>query len=231
MSDAGAGDDRRALPRLLVALLGYFVAGDLCRRALGVVGPEPSRELVSLVHAAGCVGLCGVALVWPASARLAARGAPAAVGRYLAFLLVWAPFSLFAYPWLLRTCGVEFAPQPQLAYFTAPTPDRWQFQVLLASTVLLSPLAEELCFRGYLRDLLRSVLAPTPALLLNSALFGLIHGPTFALPLTLLGLLFGWLRERYGNLGAPFVAHALHNALTVTLAVLWPDLLGKIYGQ
>lgn len=230
MSERG-DDAARAVPRLVSALLAYFAVGSLGAQALGATAPGTSNELSSVVHAVGCAAFCVVGWLRPSSARWSLRGAVPAVGAYFVYLTAWAPLALFAYPWLMHTWGVEFAPQPQLAYFASPPTDGWRFYVVLASTVVLSPLAEELCFRGYLRDLLLSVMAPRAALLVNALLFGLIHGLPFALPLAALGLLFGWLRERHDGIGAPFVAHALHNGLTVALAVAWPELLGKIYGR
>jgi membrane protease YdiL (CAAX protease family) len=95
--------------------------------------------------------------------------------------------------------------------------------------VLIGPLAEEFAFRGYGRDLIMRASGPRLALFGTAALFGIFHGMTLALPLALLGLLFGWLRERYRSLVPAFVAHALHNGLTVGLMLAWPEVLNEAY--
>ena len=54
-------------------------------------------------------------------------------------------------------------------------------------------------------------------------------GMAYALPITLLGALFGWLFAWRGSLLAPIAAHALHNGLTILVAVLWPESLDYLY--
>ena len=46
---------------------------------------------------------------------------------------------------------------------------------------------------------------------------------------TLMGLLFGYLRQRTGGLAAPILAHMLHNILTVGCTLLWPDFLKQVF--
>ncbi len=231
MSDAAADGELRQLGGLASAVGAYFVAGLGAARALGITATEAPVEARMLAHAAGCVAFCAVAWFLPPDARVRpVRGIGRGVATYLAFLLPWAPVALFAYPALLRSFGVEFAAQPHLAYFTAPPTERWQFYVVLGAVVLVGPLAEELAFRGYLRELLRGVAGPAAGLYGTALLFGLFHGVQLAAPLALLGWLFGWLRERHGSLAAPWVVHALHNAITVAITMTCPAWLQRVYG-
>jgi CAAX protease family protein len=91
--------------------------------------------------------------------------------------------------------------------------------------VLVAPLAEEIVFRGYVNDVLTDAFGERRALLVTSLLFGFVHGIERMVPIALLGLLFGWLRNRYDSLRAGFLAHATHNAITVGLTLLWPQSL------
>jgi len=222
-------DALSTLARGATALLAYLAFGAVAARLLGVV-PGGDAEGFLLSHGCGCVAFCVAASLLPPSAGLApARGAMAAPGFYALFLLVWVPFVLFVYGWVVHRLSVSFEPQPQLAYFAAADRDRWQFYAALATVVGIGPLAEEFAFRGYVRDLLAAASGQRAALWGTAALFGVFHGAVFALPVGLLGLLFGWLRERYACLSGPFVAHALHNGLTVALILVAPDFLDQVY--
>jgi membrane protease YdiL (CAAX protease family) len=216
--------------RIVAGVLGYLAVGVLTGRALGVSGTEGPLEPQILAHGAGCAGFCVFAWCLPPRARLwPPRGALHAPGLYGAFLLAWVPGTMFGYAWLLRVTGADFPPQPHLQYFASRALAAWPSVLAWATVVVVGPLAEEFAFRGYLRDLLHDVLGPRAGLWLTSVLFGLFHGVVFALPLTLLGLLFGWLRERYDSLAPAFVAHALHNGLTVGITMTWPEVLDAIY--
>ena len=80
----------------------------------------------------------------------------------------------------------------------------------------ITAFAEEFFFRGLLHGWLRKHLSLWPTALIAGALFGLVHGLEFAVPLGLFGVLLSWLRERIGLL-ACVAAHLVHNALVLTL--------------
>ncbi len=80
----------------------------------------------------------------------------------------------------------------------------------------LTALAEELFFRGLLHGWLRKHLRLWPTALVAGAIFGLVHGLEFAVPITLFGVLLSWLRERVGLL-ACVAAHLVHNASVLVL--------------
>ncbi|MFS4581311.1 exosortase E/protease, VPEID-CTERM system [Phaeobacter sp. C3_T13_0] len=92
--------------------------------------------------------------------------------------------------------------------------------VRLLGTIVLVPIIEELFFRGYLLrrmagqgNILRAVIA----LLISSALFGLMHD-RFALGMVA-GAIFGALYLRRGGLPAAIVAHMVANALIAYVAL------------
>ncbi|MBI1194716.1 MAG: JDVT-CTERM system CAAX-type protease [Gammaproteobacteria bacterium] len=93
------------------------------------------------------------------------------------------------------------------------------------------PLVEELLFRGLIQGTLldtrwggqQSVFHLSHANLLTSALFVTIHfvnhHALWAISVLLPSLIFGWLRERHGNIWSALIAHATFNlAFFVTLS-------------
>ncbi len=85
--------------------------------------------------------------------------------------------------------------------------------ITLLLTLGLMPILEELIFRGWLFGSLSSDprTGPLLALAISSLAFGLSHQPGMWLPATALGLLFGWVYWRVGDVRAPILLHVLHN--------------------
>ena len=65
--------------------------------------------------------------------------------------------------------------------------------------------------------------------LVVATLFGLAHGLDHALPIGVLSLVFGYLREKHGSLLPSVLAHACHNGIMVAVFVAWPPLLDLFY--
>jgi membrane protease YdiL (CAAX protease family) len=119
---------------------------------------------------------------------------------------------------------------PEIAHQTleqlrthAQDPMAW---LLALAVTLLTPLTEEVLWRGAVQQAFKSAGLPRViAMVAASALFALVHWNAVpaearagALPaLFLLGMLFGWLFERSGSLLAPFTAHAAFNAANLIL--------------
>ncbi|MBX3461969.1 MAG: CPBP family intramembrane metalloprotease [Planctomycetes bacterium] len=172
--------------------------------------------------------MLGLAIVWP----------PAVAWRPLAGLAVLRTYLVWVLPWLLATvvylrllhaCGHTVAPQPALVELAAhglSAPGAWATILLVVG---LAPVAEEILFRGYLYTGLATVLPVPAAQTGTAALFGLAHGLDHALPIAALGLLFGWLRHRHAALLPAMFAHALHNGITVLLALVWPGHLDLLF--
>jgi uncharacterized protein len=95
----------------------------------------------------------------------------------------------------------------------------WARAAMLALTVLLAPLCEEVAFRGYLQSALRLRMSDGAAVALGALLFAALHLNPVAFPgLLLLGALFGWLAARTGSIWPPVIAHATNNAISSLLA-------------
>lgn len=104
--------------------------------------------------------------------------------------------------------------------------------LIIVRVLVLSPVAEELLFRGALYTWLRTRVSATATIAITASLFALIHqSPTF-MPLALaVGIAAGILRERTGSVLVPIALHAAQSGVVVLLSLLltgWntPALLG-----
>lgn len=96
-------------------------------------------------------------------------------------------------------------------------------QIPLAATLLLISLlpgvCEELLFRGFLLHGLRKKLSNASAILIAGILFGAFHlDPYRFLPVTLLGILFGYMVVRTGSILTGMVAHSTNNAIAMLIS-------------
>jgi membrane protease YdiL (CAAX protease family) len=91
---------------------------------------------------------------------------------------------------------------------------------IIASVVVVGPLAEELLYRVVLQGWVQSHIDPWTAIVFSSLIFCLCHNPTDMLPLVPLALTLGYIYYRRRSYVAVVVAHALFNALNITLALL-----------
>tara|TARA_R110002072_G_scaffold228234_6_gene385160 strand:+ start:40586 stop:41260 length:675 start_codon:yes stop_codon:yes gene_type:complete len=149
---------------------------------------------------------------------------------YVPFVLLWVAFAT-GYLRLAELIGERVDPQPQLLKFAngeIAEPMFWGVVVLI---VILAPIAEEVLFRGYLFAALSMTVPLWATQLLTATLFGLVHGVGHALPIGVLSLLFGYLRQRYRSLWPSILAHMLHNGVTLALVYSWPGLLDLFYNR
>jgi membrane protease YdiL (CAAX protease family) len=92
---------------------------------------------------------------------------------------------------------------------------------ILAGSVLIAPLCEEIFFRGFLLPGLLHDLSPTRALLVSSLLFAIAHADFGSfVPLFAIGLCLGFLRLRTGSTWASLSLHMLNNLLSSIFIVL-----------
>ncbi len=96
--------------------------------------------------------------------------------------------------------------------------DPREFLLLAAQALVVAPLAEEFLYRGVLMMTLLKEIGVIGALVVSSAVFGIVHLPTepqAVISLFLLGMALGYIAYRTRSLVAPIIAHALFNALMV----------------
>jgi membrane protease YdiL (CAAX protease family) len=91
---------------------------------------------------------------------------------------------------------------------------------VVASVVVAGPLAEELLYRVLLQGCVQSQLGSWKAIVFSTSIFCLAHRATDMLPLAPLALILGYIYYRRRSYVAVVVAHALFNAMNITLALL-----------
>ncbi|MGM0829165.1 MAG: CPBP family intramembrane glutamic endopeptidase [Bacillota bacterium] len=98
------------------------------------------------------------------------------------------------------------------------------FTILIAfiSAAIISPLYEEIFYRGFLYRWLRTRIGFTGALLLSSLIFTIIHIPTYnVMPVNFFsGILFALAYERTNSIWPSVLIHGLTNGIMVLLASL-----------
>jgi membrane protease YdiL (CAAX protease family) len=91
---------------------------------------------------------------------------------------------------------------------------------IILNVVVLAPIFEELFFRGLFYPALRRRMGPMPAIILNGAIFGILHlQPLFMLSLVLVGVVLAYLYEKTDSLFAPMMAHALYNLVVILVSL------------
>lgn len=213
----------------LLALL-PTVVWDVALQSGVVARPADDRaklELMMGCHLVGALAL-GAFAAWQPPAALRPWRVGLVCAAYPPVLIAWSVL-LFLYLAAMHRIGWSVPPQASLLYCTAFEPHRPGFWVVVLGAVIAAPVGEEIVFRGYLHALLRRFLSPSAAILVGGAVFGLLHGLHYALPIAVLGCWFGWLRERTGALLPSLLAHSLHNAVVLAVAALWPDSIDCLY--
>lgn len=91
--------------------------------------------------------------------------------------------------------------------------------ITLVLVAVLPGVCEELLFRGFLLHGLRKKLSPVSAIVIVGILFGAFHlDPYRFLPVTLLGILFGYLVLRTGSIITGMVAHSTNNGIAMLIS-------------
>ena len=90
--------------------------------------------------------------------------------------------------------------------------------MFLVTTILVTPFAEEIFFRGFLFKWMSGHRPIWLAALVSSTLFGVMHIlPPQAISAALLALVLCWLYWRTGSIWPAIAAHVVNNALGVLI--------------
>jgi membrane protease YdiL (CAAX protease family) len=128
---------------------------------------------------------------------------------------------------LVQLANVLFPPPEPLA-FDRLFSSRAAAQLIIAASLLLAPLVEEIVFRGYIFTLLERLWSTTPAVLASGLLFGSIHFPQLwpgvfqMFLLCVVGIVFSLARAQTGNTTAAIATHFGYNAAISVLFLLSP---------
>lgn len=90
------------------------------------------------------------------------------------------------------------------------------------SAAIISPLYEEIFYRGFLYRFLRSKFGVPIGMLSSSFIFMIVHIPTFnTLPINFVsGLVFAWTYEKSGSIVPAIMIHGMFNGIAVILTAL-----------
>ena len=115
----------------------------------------------------------------------------------------------------------EFLGLPDMMQDTFLAMSRNVFGII--SITIMAPLVEELLFRGAIQGyLLRKGMKPLNAILIASAIFGIVHMNPIQIPFAFsIGLIFGWLYYRTGSVVPGIIGHFINNSIaTIQMALL-----------
>ena len=134
--------------------------------------------------------------------------APDALRTTVLTMLVLFPF-LLGYFWVVERLG-----------FTIPSLQELEPHMPMALLIILScvvaPVAEELGFRGYMLGKLERALGPTDAMVIQAALFSVLHlSPMSFVSHFVIGLALGHLAFATKSLYPSMAVHAAWNALAI----------------
>lgn len=127
--------------------------------------------------------------------------------------------SLLAISWAAKT-AIEFfklgTDTQQLVVRQALETSGGGFAVLLASAVVIAPVAEELAFRRALFGFLQGFAGTFPAFVTSSVVFAASHCSIAQFPsLLALGLVLQWTCLRWKSVVPAIMLHSLHNAISM----------------
>ena len=96
--------------------------------------------------------------------------------------------------------------------------------MLWPATIIVAPVTEELLFRGFLhRGWALSWLGVSGTIVLTSALWAALYQQynwPGILRIFLMGLIFGWMRQRSGSTTLTIILHSLNNLLATILVAV-----------
>ena len=107
----------------------------------------------------------------------------------------------------------EFLGLPDLMQDTFLGMSRNVFGII--SITIMAPLVEELLFRGAIQGyMLRKGMKPLNAILIASAIFGIVHMNPIQIPFAFaIGLILGWLYYRTGSVVPGIIGHFINNSI------------------
>ena len=92
---------------------------------------------------------------------------------------------------------------------------------LFLSVAIVTPIAEELLFRGYILDSIKRMHGDWPAIIGSALLFALVHVNLFGMvPFIMGGVIYGWLRIKTGSLLPSIACHMMWNLMALSLTYL-----------
>ena len=126
---------------------------------------------------------------------------------------IWLSIPLIVAGMLFINLCSEFLGLPDLMQDTFLGMSRNVFGII--SITIMAPLVEELLVRGAIQGyMLRKGMKPLNAILIASAIFGIVHMNPIQIPFAFaIGLIFGWLYYRTGSVVPGIIGHFINNSI------------------
>ena len=208
----------------LFLFLGLLIVAAFVARGVGPLYPAQEQALQTWVGV-HLLALCAGAVVWCLGARRAAsparalglvapRTSPGVSAALALGALAASILATYVYGLVVDSLGLESLRPPEIEDGTI-FPGVGILLTLQALAVV-TPLSEEVLFRGFvLRGLLPSIGAG-PAVVASALLFSVLHlEPPVMIPIFVTGLALGLLYVRTGSVWPCIAAHAGQNALAL----------------
>lgn len=96
------------------------------------------------------------------------------------------------------------------------------FSIGFISAAIVSPVYEEIFYRGFLYRFFSSRYGIVTGMLLSASIFTLVHIPTFnTLPVNFIsGLIFAWIYEKTGSVLPCILMHSFFNGIAIVLTAI-----------
>lgn len=221
---------------VMVLVSGVVVGPFLFLIAVGIVGGTSAMEdlpALALLSAQAVASLLAVAVVsrlrgsgsWRRDFgfRLETRhvwGIAAGMALQVAVAVLTLP--------LIELFSEDDRPQQEIARLAAELAD-WEIVLFGVLVAVVTPIFEEIVYRGMLLGRLVKSMSRRKAVLISSAAFAFVHlldpNAILMVPgLFIVGLVLGYLALRAGNIGLPIFAHMGTNGLAVILLAYGEEL-------
>ena len=126
----------------------------------------------------------------------------------------------FVYAVVVDAIGADFLSPPEIEENSSIVFPGAAAILTIQALAVVTPITEEIFFRGFVLSGLVSRLGGGWALIVSAVVFSLSHLSVETLiPIFVTGLLLGWLYRQTGSLWPSIFAHAGQNALVVALAI------------
>jgi membrane protease YdiL (CAAX protease family) len=221
-SDAPRWPASAGMLGLLLAFVGTVVFGivvALVFLVFGVEDPEQTSAFEFTAIAAQSVAFVAAALI--ATARFAPTVRQFGFRSIRPSALGWALLALIAY-FVMAGIYTVLANPPEDDLPRELGADKGTALAVLTGVFVigLAPPIEELFFRGFLFQALRTRFGVWGGAALSGLLFGAIHlKPEFLVPLSLLGMILALLFQKTNSLWPCIMVHALNNALAFSVSL------------
>ncbi len=217
------------LESFLVFLLGFLVVRELAGAIVQQGGPDLSRFLIWLLLLAPLWPLLRgmkwrelhLALGWHANGA-GVKGVLKESGLGVVGYLAGLPIVLVGVLMMFVLIQLTRTSPTHPAVSEATNADFMTALKLYVLASLWAPIVEETVFRGSLYYNLRGWMRPLLSGFIVAFIFAIIHPQGIAVvpALMSLAIVFALMREWRGSMIGPMVAHGLHNAFVVTMAIL-----------